>query len=228
MVKAYNEATTEEAKANCKLMLDIWKQLQVENYFRKGLRQEIKQILSSSTGMDTMTKMVAEAAQIEESQEKKTHKINELDGGSEPEEEEVAEKKPKKSKAKKTKAEEDELSVIDRLNKLWDERKKFQTSERSERRTQYRGNGRGRGKRGRGSQGGQRSRDASRDKDERFKCFNCRRLGYHYASDCPEDKYEYPSTKTKTRGNNRNNRSSRTRVNEVDEDSDNGIESLNF
>ena len=63
MVKAFNEATTEEAKANCKLMLDIWKQSQVENYFRKGLRQEIKQILSSRMGMDTMTKMVDEAAQ---------------------------------------------------------------------------------------------------------------------------------------------------------------------
>ena len=230
MVKAYNKATTEEAKNNFKQMLDIWKQSQVENYFRKGLRQEIKQILSSRTGMDTMTKMVAEAAQIEESQEKKTStNINELDGGSEPEEEEVAAKKPKnKAKAMKTKSEEDELNVIDRLNKLWDERKKSQTSERSERRTQYRGNGRGRGKRGRGSQGGQRSRDTSRDKDERFECFNCRRLGYHYASDCPEDKYEYPSQKSKTRGNNRNNRSSRARVNEVDEDSDNGIESLNF
>ena len=79
--------------------------------------------------MDTMTKMVAEAAQIEESQEKKTRSnINELDGGSEPEaeeEEEVVQKKPKsKAKAKKTKAEEEELSVIDRLNKLWEERKK--------------------------------------------------------------------------------------------------------
>ena len=97
-----------------------------------------------------MTKMVAEAAQIEESQEKKTRtNINELDGGSEPEEEEVVQKKPKnKSKtAKKSKTtEEDELSVIERLNQLWDERKKSQTSERSERRTQYRGNGRGRGK----------------------------------------------------------------------------------
>ena len=71
MVKTYNDTKTEEAKANCKLMLDIWKQSQVEKYFRKGLRPEIKQILSSRTGMDTMTKMVAEAAQIEESQKKK-------------------------------------------------------------------------------------------------------------------------------------------------------------
>ena len=230
MVKAYNEATDEISKNNFKHMLDIWKQSQVENHFRKGLRKEIKQVLSSRTGMDTMTKMVAEAAQIEESQEKKTSNINELDGESEPEEEEVAAKKPKsKAKAKKTNVDEDELNALQNtLNKLWGERKKFQTSERSDRRTQYRGNGRGRGKRGRGSQGGQRSRDASREKGERFECFNCRRLGYHYASDCPEDKYEYPSTKTKTRGNNRNNRSSRTRVNEVDEDSDDGIESLNF
>ena len=228
MVKAYNVAATEEAKANCKLMLDIWKQSQVENYFRKGLRPEIKQILSSRTGMDTMPKMVAEAAQIEESQEKKTRtNINELDGGSEPEEEEVVQKKPKnKSKAaKKSKTtEEDELSVIDLLNKLWHERKKNQTLERSERRSQYRGNGRGgRGRRGRG---GQRSRDSPRER-ERFECFNCRRLGYHYASDCPEEKYEYPSQRSKTHGINRNNRS-RARVKEVDEDSDDGIESLNF
>ena len=229
MVKAYNEATDEISKNNYKHMLDIWRQSQVENHFRKGLRKEIKQVLSSRTGMDTMTKMVAEAAQIEESQEKKTSNINELDGESEPEEE-VAAKKPKsKAKAKKTNVDEDELNALQNtLNKLWGDRKKFQTSERSDRRTQYRGNGRGRGKRGRGSQGGQRSRDASREKGERFECFNCRRLGYHYASDCPEDKYEYPSTKTKTRGNNRNNRNSRPRVNEVEEDSDDGIESLNF
>ena len=140
MVKAFNEATTEESKATCRLMLDIWKQSQTEKHFRGGLRPEIKQILSSRTGMDTMTKMVAEAAQIEESQEKKTcSNINEVDGGSEPEEEEeIVEKKPKsKAKAKKSKTEEDELSVIDRLNKLWGERKKYQTSERTKRRSQW-------------------------------------------------------------------------------------------
>ena len=155
--------------------------------------------------------------------------INELDGGSEPEaeeEEEIVQKKPKsKAKAKKTKTEEEELSVIDRLNKLWEERKK--TLERTERRSQYCGNGRGRGGRGRG-RGGQSNLDSSRY-GERFECFNCRRLEYHYASECPEDKYYEPkSTKPKTRGSNNRYNGLRTRINEVEDEDSDSIDYLNF
>ena len=137
MVKAFNEAATEESKAACKLMLDIWKQNQTETRFRNRLRQEIKQILDSRTGMDTMAKMVTEAAQIEESQEKKTRSsVDEVDEN-DTEDEQAEEKRPK---AKNKKNDGEELNAMDRLNKMWD---RFQTSEQSERRTQYRGNGRG-------------------------------------------------------------------------------------
>ena len=208
MVKALNDATTEESKATCQLMLNIWKQSQTEKHFNAGLRPEIKQILSSRTGMDTMTKMVAEAAQIEESQEKKTRSsVDEV------EENDAEEIKPK---AKNKKNGGEELNAMDRLNKMWSQ---FQTSERNERRTQYRGNGRGRGTNTRGRGGQQTGREPSRER--KFECFNCRRMGYHYASECKEEKYE-PEKYGYNYG-----RKPKTRVNEVDEDSDE-IESLNF